>query len=166
MFNMKDEEHMEDLLWIPYAWEDYDPENIKETLDYFKPDNMYAIYHSQLLKKEMESNPEAFQTERFYTKHFTVEELSDDYIQKLSEILPEEGMKLDFAPPNHYMPEIDNLKNMKKQRDDPEKPGVPKLLANDTNFEIWFKQDDTFDQPYIWINAKILTNDCNFALDE
>ena len=39
------------------------------------------------------------------------------------------------------------------------------MLANDLNFEIWFKQDDTFDQPYIWINSKILTGDCNFAID-
>jgi hypothetical protein len=47
MNTMKDEdEHIEDLLWIPYAWENYDPEEIKTTLDYLKPENMYAIYHS------------------------------------------------------------------------------------------------------------------------
>ena len=57
----------------------------------------------------MEEKPESFKTEKFYEKHFTVEELSDQYIQKLSSILPEEGMKLDFAPPNHYMPDYKNL---------------------------------------------------------
>lgn len=27
---------------------------------------------------------------------------------------------------------------------------------------MWFKQDDTFDQPYIWMNMKIISNDCGF----
>ena len=31
--------------------------------------------------------------------------------------------------------------------------------------EVWFKQDDEFDQPYVWANVNIVTNDEMFPLN-
>ena len=42
---------------------------------------------------------------------------------------------------------------------------MPVLLSNVDNSEIWFKQDDTFDKPCVFINAKIFIRDCDFGLD-
>ena len=28
--------------------------------------------------------------------------------------------------------------------------------------ELWFKQDDQFDQPYVWAKVSLLCNDANF----
>lgn len=59
------------------------------------------------------------------------------------------------------MPKAENLRNVKLPREDADKPGVPRKIkiGNNENFELWFKQDDTFEQPFVWINMKIKTID-------
>lgn len=58
------------------------------------------------------------------------------------------------------MPNAHKLKNMKLQRD----PANPVIISKSDNFEVWFKQDDTFEQPFVIIEGKVLTNDCDIAL--
>ena len=61
-------------------------------------------------------------------------------------VLPESAEKLDNAPPNQYMPKPENLVKMKKARDADSKPAVPqKISASTAPYEVWYKQDDTFD---------------------
>ena len=59
--------------------------------------------------------------------------------------MPEEGMKLGNAPKNVFMPKAENLKTMKHQREEGSRPGIPEKISTENNFEIWFKQDDSFD---------------------
>jgi hypothetical protein len=54
-------------------------------------------------------------------------------------MMPEEGMKLGNAPENLFMPKAENLKNMKLERKNPDKAGLPKKISSEENFEIWFK---------------------------
>lgn len=56
-----------------------------------------------------------------------------------------------------------NLKFLKVDRINPDKPGVPKLISED-NLHLWFKQDDTFDQPFVLLIGKIYTNDSGYPL--
>jgi len=44
-----DDEAIDRVLFAPYAFEDFDAEDIKKRLDLLVPDNMYALYHSKLL---------------------------------------------------------------------------------------------------------------------
>jgi len=136
---IKTDEDIQDILWLPYAYEKFNPEDIQQRMNLLVPENMYAIFHSQLVQKEMDSNPEKFTTERFYTKNFTMEEFSQEFMDKIGKIMPEEGMKLGNAPPNTYMPKAENLKSMKKERVNPDKPGIPIRLENDNGIEIWYK---------------------------
>ena len=68
-------------------------------------------------------------------------------------------MSMGNAPPNSFMPRI--LKPLKAEAT-AGKRSMPKLVLEDKNMQVFFKQDDQFDQPLVEIRCKILTNDCNF----
>ena len=123
-----DDADVDDVLRFPYAYEDYDGEDIRERLAKLVPENMWVIYHSQLLKEEKARNPEQFKQERWYSKDFTTEELSADFKAHLKTAMPEEGMKMGNAPANKFMPKAENLKAAKLERADPSKPGLPKRI--------------------------------------
>ena len=73
---------------------------------------------------------------------------------------PKMDEKLGNVPPNKFMPKPADLVVMKKERKDGSKPGIPKKLTQPGDpHELWFKQDDTFSQPIITINGRIMTND-------
>jgi hypothetical protein len=46
-----------------------------------------------------------------------------------------------------------------------EKAGVPIKLQSDQGNSVWFKQDDTFDQYFVWTKVKISTSDLGFTSD-
>ena len=81
----------------------------------------------------------------------------------LRKVMPENGMTLDYPPQNLFMPSADRLKMLRKERVEPDKPGNPNLIE-DKDFELWHKQDDTFEQPFIFMHAKITCNDCDVPL--
>lgn len=93
------------------------------------------------MKEDKERNPGKFKRERWYSKDFTIEELSSDCKAHLKSVMPEEGMKMGNAPVNKFMPKAENLKNMKLERVDPDKPGLPKRIdiGTNDNFQMWFK---------------------------
>jgi len=68
----------------------------------------------------------------------------------LKTVKPTEGMKLGNAPENTFMPKAENLICMKIDRVDPEKAALPQLIVQ-PQYDLWFKQDDTFDQPHVKI---------------
>ena len=45
-----------------------------------------------------------------------------------------------------------------------EQPDVPKMIkgGNQNESEVWFKQDDQFDQPHVWAMVSLICNDINF----
>lgn len=80
--------------------------------------------------------------------------------------MPEQHMKLGNAPVNEFMPKPENIVVKKVARENEAKRGQPKKLETGIdNFELWFKQDDTFDQAFVKLDMKILTTDCTFPID-
>jgi len=53
-------EDLDKILFYPYHYEAMDVEDIKMRLDCMRPDNMFTIYHSQLLQQEKDANPKSF----------------------------------------------------------------------------------------------------------
>ena len=53
-------------------------------------------------------------------------------------------MKLDYQPPNEFMPDAKDVVSKKVERTDDKKSVPIKLETDSDNFELWFKQDDTF----------------------
>lgn len=68
-------------------------------------------------------------------------------------------MKLDFPPVNDFIPVAENIIMKKKTRVE-DKSSSPVLLKTNSNLELWHKQDDTFDQPFVNIKMRITTTDC------
>ena len=44
-------------------------------------------------------------------------------------------------------------------------PGKPKKIKEDEKSTVWFKQDDTHDQPYVWSRVEILCSDIDIMKD-
>jgi len=66
---------------------------------------MYSFYHSKLVNEDKEQWPPKFIKERFYSKEFIIEELSEEFMKHLQNVKPAEGQKLGNAPPNLFMPQ-------------------------------------------------------------
>ena len=113
---LSDEKDIDNILWGPYAFENYNQSDIEARMAKLVPENMLAIFQSLTVKKDKEQSPEKFTTERWYQKDFMIEEMTEDFKAKLRTCLPEEGMKLGHAPQNKFMPKAENLKNMKLSR--------------------------------------------------
>jgi secreted Zn-dependent insulinase-like peptidase len=76
--------------------------------------------------------------------------------------MPEEGMKMGHPNENLFMPNPDNLKDLKVERENPDVPGKPSLIKVAENFDLWFKQDDSFSQPKVYMKFEIDCNDCDW----
>ena len=51
---------MVNILKLPYLYDNFDHNGIKEYLDLLVPDNMWAFYHSKLLEEEFKESPSSF----------------------------------------------------------------------------------------------------------
>ena len=161
---MRNDEDIDHILQIPYIYEKFDKADVEYRLSLLVPENMYVTMQSKIFEKERAANPEAFKKERWYSKHFAIEQMSAQQMENLKKVMPLEGMKLGNAPPNQFMPKLEELVTCKQERKDPDTPGIPVMIAQNDSHELWFKQDDSFDQPFVVIHGKIITNDCNFPL--
>ena len=133
---LKDEEDIKYLHQKPFIYDGIDEEDLKERLERLVPENMYVIYHSQKFKELKEESPDQFQREKWYSKDFTVEMLSEETIENLKSIMPDCSMG--YPPPNSFMPK--SIKVLKAAR--AEKPSKPTLVREDGNLKLYFKQDD------------------------
>lgn len=121
------------ILKAPYLMEKIDKDDIMAKLALFRPDNMFIVFVSTLLKKELEANPDKFKVEYFYKKQFTIEQISDEQAKKLenAKFTPnqkeEDGtiLRMGHPPPNEFMPTLEGIKSMKASRINPDKPNVP-----------------------------------------
>jgi len=63
-----------------------------------------------------DKDPSKFKKEYFYSKWFTVEPFTNEFMEKLRTIMPEQGENLSNAPPNAFMPKPENIISMKNKR--------------------------------------------------
>lgn len=120
-----DKDKIEEILKIPYIYEQLDEAGTKELLDALVPESMYVIYHSQLLKDEQTQNPDSFKMERFYNKYFTVEQLDDGFIAYLKTTMPDLSLKMGHPPKNMFIPKYEDISSMKEERKNADQPGCP-----------------------------------------
>ncbi len=69
-------------------------------------------------------------------------------------------IKLDLPPPNQ------NLipKNFDVLPPDPEYSSKPQLLKQWEDTDLWYKKDDQFLTPKVYIGMKLYTDDCSYGL--
>jgi secreted Zn-dependent insulinase-like peptidase len=86
--------------------------------------------------------------------------LQDEFIAHLKTINPTENEKIGYPPINKFIPE--KLEEKLAARPLDSNPSLPMIISE--NPVIWFKQDDTFNQPFAFVQIKIDTADCLFPL--
>lgn len=85
--------------------------------------------------------------------------MDSEFIQHLSKVLPGDGVQLGYPPANDFIPKQDLIAK-KKDRTDADSASVPSLLTNNnSSTKIWFKQDDTFNQPVVSCKLLLKTLD-------
>lgn len=72
---------------------------------------------------------------------------------------------IDYPPPNKFIPNLPVVPNrlpLGKFNVQAE----PKELKGDVRSRVFFKQDDKFDQPLVFVYIKVQSMDCEFPLDK
>lgn len=151
MNSLKDD-WIEDIIWTPYAYEDFDVEDIKMRMSLLTPQNSFTVFQS----KQNEKTEQQLLVEKWYGSKYSFEKMSDDLIKELQLIMPDNLTQIGHPPVNKYMPY--NLVQKKAEKGEEAKSSLPKLICKEP--KVWFKQDDTFDQPFIMAKFKIRLNDC------
>lgn len=73
--------------------------------------------------------------------------------------LPLDGEVLDLPDRNIFIPDLEKLQPNKAEREDPEKMVVPvKVAVPGSRSTVWFKKDDSFEQPNVEVVVKLCTN--------
>lgn len=108
----------------------YDPALIKEFGSSLTVDNLRVT----LVSQSVDTN----KTEKWYGTEYSVEDLSPEFISKLSK--PSPNPELRFPKPNEFIPTKFDVERVEVQ----EPLKKPKLLQNDDKFRFWFKKDDQF----------------------
>jgi hypothetical protein len=49
---LKNENQIEDFLWFPFSFEEFDKKDIEDRINLLRPDNMYVTFQSDKLKTE------------------------------------------------------------------------------------------------------------------
>ena len=108
-----------------------------------------------LVSKIVEEQEKELSKERWYGTPFVKRKLDDEFIAKLQTILPTDSEPIGYPPVNEFIPKT--LIEKKRARDPDSKPECPKKIFESPI--VWFKQDDSFDQPVTYCQIKMLTTD-------
>jgi insulysin len=157
MAQLSPNEAIEDLYFRPYAYEEWNPNEIKAYLDLLQPDNCYYI----LQAKENAKRPDQ-RKEFYYGTSYTSQKFDKDFCSALAHAQIKQTEKLGNCPPNIFIPKQHPSSLLKEKV---AVPALPSRLESKNGSTVWFKQDDTFEQPFLWSRVTIFTNDIGFPMN-
>ncbi|KAI7897701.1 Metalloenzyme, LuxS/M16 peptidase-like protein [Cokeromyces recurvatus] len=131
------------ILSGPSLIREYNPELIKENLDWIRPDNFRIMLASQTPPKGIEYT----QREKWYGTEYTVADFNESLIEALKNLGTNDALAL--PTPNAFIPS--NFETFKKEVPSP--ATRPDLIENSPLLRLWHKKDDTFWVPRanVWI---------------
>lgn len=150
------EEEIAELLWRPYAKDEFRPEEIKRRIDLLRPERSVVVFVSKGVQQE------GLMKEKWYGTQFRKEKLSDDFLANLEKTLPTANEPMGYPPANHLIPT--ELTEKRQARAPEAPPSYPRKLVSPTPSTVWFKQDDQFAQPLTYAFLKIETGDLLYPL--
>jgi len=153
---------VEDILHYDHVMELFDQEVIREYMNYLVPEDCIVYLQTQENKKR-----DGLMQEHYYGTEYKTEKFTDEFLTYLREAAPKDGEVLDNPVKNLFVP-TEELKQNKAEREDPDEPGKPTQItdaSHETKSTIWFKKDDSFEQPFVWAHVKIETNHLGFPKD-
>lgn len=149
---------IEQILYKQYAARGVKKEVVEEYLGFLTPRNCYVIHRNKQFAEY-----EDLRTEPIYNSQYRVIAIAEEKLDEWAITLPRANEKLAHPLANKFVPKT-ILQAKKIQRDPELPPSKPVMLrgenANESN--VWFKQDDTFDQPYVWAKVQLISTDAGF----
>ncbi|KAL7274797.1 metalloprotease [Rhizina undulata] len=119
---------------------EYDPEHIRQSLEYLRPDNFrLSVVSRTCARGEFDSQ------EKWYGTEYRVEDLPEKFLKEIESTAGPDtgkGLEKDLHLPkrNEFIPT-----NFEVHRKEVEKPSkVPVLIRNTDLIRVWWKKDDTF----------------------
>ena len=95
---------------------------------------------------------------------FKKEPIPEELLNEWSTCLPQPDENLAYAAQNEFIPRMVPTSQRVPSSEDGiiGKPRLIQECGEALESEVWFKQDDSFDHPYVFAKVKICTNDLNF----
>jgi len=117
------------------------------------------IHRDQEYKNETD-----LQIEPIYNTEYKIVKLDDAKLEAWAKSLPKQGEALGHPPPNTFVPK-EKPQSSKVENDG--EPAKPTKIQGDKPGEsvVWFKQDDTFDHPYVWSKVELFCSDLSFPMN-
>lgn len=121
---------------LPFLYRKYEPSAQRAILQTLTPENMLAVLTSQKVATD--------QVEKFFGTEYSLEEVGGQAFERLAHPAPVPGLtypeKNDFIPYNLALTEE-----------------PPTLVRDDEIAKVWFKFDDRFKQPKVYMQLRIET---------
>lgn len=133
-----------DILRAESIQEEWKPELIKRYLKYLEPENTRILAVGKIYENKTHLK------EKWFGTKYSVEDISDDYIQKWKKITL--NSELTLPAQNEFIP--NNLELLAKDKDLTE---FPRIIYNSTISRVWFKQDDEYLLPKNTISMEMLS---------
>jgi insulysin len=127
---------LEDVGTLPYLYRSYKPELYTKILETLTPENMLAVLQSRSVETDRK--------EKFYGAEYSVSEVRDTAFDKLRN--PPHVSGLHYPERNSFIPYNLTLKAEE-----------PRLVRDDAWAKVWFKFDNRFKQPKVYIKLRIET---------
>ncbi|MBI4382841.1 MAG: insulinase family protein [Nitrospinae bacterium] len=127
---------LEDVETLPYLYKKFDPEACKAVLDTLTPENMLATVQV--------NDAPADKKDKFYQAEYSISQVGGEAFRKLKDVPVING--LSYPVKNDFIPE--NLTMAEEE---------PHLARNDDIAKIWFKFDERFHQPKVYMSLRIET---------
>lgn len=121
---------------LPYLFKKYDPEAYRAVLETLKPENMLVSLTSQKVKTN--------KVEKYFGTEYAFEEVGGESFQRLVNPPRVDGMT--YPEKNNFIPY--NLTLIEEK---------PVTVRDDESAKVWFKFDDRFKQPKVFIKLLIET---------
>ncbi len=127
---------LEEIETLPYLIKKYEPDAYRAILESLKPGNMLVSLQSQKVETDL--------AEKYFGTEYAFEEVGGESFQRLANPPPAEGMT--YSERNDFIPYDLALIDDK-----------PVTVRDDENAKVWFKFDDRFKQPKVFIRFLIET---------
>ncbi|KAK4190445.1 UCH-domain-containing protein [Podospora australis] len=116
----------------------FDPKQIKEALDWLRPDNFFLTLASRNSPATLDKKEKWYGTE--YTRQSIPTELMEDLKAAVSSTPATRTAKLHLPHRNQFIP----TKLDVEKKEIKEKAVAPRIIRNDPLVRTWYKKDDTF----------------------
>lgn len=125
---------LEDVIQAPYLFRGFRPDLIKMLLSYLLPSKVRITVVGKVFEGKTDL------VEEWYGTEYSVNKIPPKYIEEWNNVSLNPSLQL--PPVNEFIPTDFTIKERPQ-----DSSSIPTLVKDNSLIKVWFKQDDTFNQP-------------------